>query len=125
MIAACIGTEELSAITLAQTTETSLAELTNDLLDAVEEGMLVPIGEISAATPLGRGKGKGEGDDESHSMDEDEGTTVDGKTVEKKKKRTALQDLTTSQVPAAYRFFHDRCQQGALRCDVSFISPTR
>ncbi|GAA5944373.1 hypothetical protein JCM1841_000753, partial [Sporobolomyces salmonicolor] len=114
-IAACLGNEELSAVTLAQAAGRTLTELSHDLHEAVHEGLLVPHGTIRPDSDRVR--------DEEHRMEIDrEGPTrtparktriaqlaVPAKTPSKRKASV----LQPQAVPEYYHFFHDRCQQAA------------
>ncbi|GAA5904910.1 hypothetical protein JCM5296_006141 [Sporobolomyces johnsonii] len=114
-IAACLGNEELGAVMLAQAAGRTLAELSHDLHEAVQEGLLVPYGAIRP--------------DSDHARDEEHKMEIDGEglarspapktriaqlavPVERPAKRKASV-VQPQAVPEYYQFFHDRCQQAA------------
>lgn len=126
MVAACLGNEELSASSLAEASGRTLAELSADLHEAVEEGMLVPIGEIDKSTEVRRpsmvrmdtaGSERTvvmEIDQEVEERELKDGAAEEGKEEETEPMRPKKPMRSSSSVKVAefYRFFHDRCQQG-------------
>ncbi|GAA5929492.1 hypothetical protein JCM3775_002356 [Rhodotorula graminis] len=119
-VAACLGSEELDAHTLAKATGRTLAELSRDVQDAVQEGLLVPFGQI-ALDPEHQ-----DGVSGPAAVDVSSGGAAGGHErrpaveVGKKRKRGGQLDaerrtsiIQKAPVPARYRFFHDRSQQAA------------
>ena len=119
-VAACLGNEELDAHTLAKAAGRTLAELTRDVHDAVQEGLLVPFGQI-ALEPEQDGGENGASTHVSNGTAAGEPARRAGVEGGKKRKRGGKADgtrrasiLQRAPVPARYRFFHDRSQQGEL-----------
>lgn len=111
-VAACLGNEELDAHTLAKAAERTLEELSRDMQDAVQDGLLVPSGQITFEP-----RQRTEEDRSSTGRPVGEAVTT---SAGKSNKRLAPGDdlrkpsiLQKAPVPARYRFFHDRSQQGA------------
>ncbi|GAA5903955.1 uncharacterized protein JCM6883_002039 [Sporobolomyces salmoneus] len=107
-VLACLGSEEISSIYLAQAAGLTLTELARDLSEAVSEGLLEARGAIQPETTL-----------PLPIVMEEVVQERDGSRSPVRTKRT----LSTSgprpsiveppTVPQFYRFFHDRCQQAA------------
>lgn len=125
-VAACLGNEELSAETLAQASGRTVLELSAELVEAVEEGMLVAVGSVgmeaaellkaaesaSVKRELERevkmevdGEGEGAGKDDGEAESEGEETLP-------KRGSSLTRRMSGLTVPEFYSFFHDRCQQG-------------
>ncbi|ORY92797.1 hypothetical protein BCR35DRAFT_311761 [Leucosporidium creatinivorum] len=126
MIAACLGNEELSAETLARATGRTVGELEGDLREAVEEGMLVPVGEVEVdegeegeGETLKDGAGSRSRRASLAQVVEMEVDDEGGDAEEQARPRLPKKPLRTlsSGTPKMrvefYRFFHDRCQQAA------------
>lgn len=116
-IASCIGSDEIDAVMLARAAGRSLAEISLDLIECVDEGLLVAIGEISDVV--------------AEIIDEPAKTQAS----------ISMRRIVGALVPKAYRFvqtfllrfktkltsllhprfFHDRCQQAAY----SLIDPAQ
>ncbi|GAA5822059.1 hypothetical protein JCM3770_002264, partial [Rhodotorula araucariae] len=134
-VAACLGNEELDAHTLAKAANRSLEELSRDVQDAVQEGLLVPFGQISV-DPEQRaeeeerklmeleGSSGGPSPSRRASVDGPAGGAAVGRMASMsggKKNRhlrprlekRKLSIVQKAPVPARYRFFHDRSQQAA------------
>ncbi|SCV74352.1 BQ2448_6784 [Microbotryum intermedium] len=108
MVAACLGNEELKSTTLAKAAGRSLAELSADLHDATDEGLLFPVGMISPDADVAR----------SDHPDADAGDAVNSSDEREAEGRaqmhlSSLRARKGPRVPDSYRFFHDRCQQAA------------
>ncbi|KAK4703939.1 hypothetical protein P7C70_g2274, partial [Phenoliferia sp. Uapishka_3] len=85
-VASSLGNEETRLETLANAAGVTIHDVVNSLHEAVEAGLLVPVGHL-------------EGNSESEEEDEDTPMT--------------LVNSSQSTLPAFYRFFHDRVQQAA------------
>lgn len=95
MIAACLGNEELSPTVIAQAAGKTPAEIAADLQQAVDDGILVG----------------GPDADERRAMEE--GSIIDAGSRRHSTASNAFSaDPNGVRVPEAYRFFHDRSQQG-------------
>ncbi|BGP46232.1 hypothetical protein JCM10450v2_002072 [Rhodotorula kratochvilovae] len=134
-VAACLGNEELDAHTLAKAAGRTLEEFSRDVQDAVQEGLLVPFGQISV-DPEQRaeeeermlmdleGSSSGPSQSRRASFDGPAGGIAAGRMASMsggKKNRLLRPRLEKRKpsivqkppVPARYRFFHDRSQQAA------------
>ncbi|BGP14068.1 hypothetical protein JCM10213v2_002006 [Rhodosporidiobolus nylandii] len=111
-VAACLGNEEQQTVTLAQAAGRTLEELSHDLQEAVQEGLLVPHGEIRLEESEDEA-------DEPMATDGPAGSSgKEGKSRLGQLRRPSLTRRKASivqkpPVPAKLRFFHDRCQQAA------------
>ncbi|GAA5916163.1 hypothetical protein JCM8208_002128 [Rhodotorula glutinis] len=118
-VAACLGNEELEAHTLAKAAGRTLAQLSRDVQDAVQEGLLVPFGQIALDSEQHDGE-------DGATMGASSAAAADGPVrragVEggrKRKRGGQVEDgrrasiIQKAPVPARYRFFHDRSQQAA------------
>ncbi|GAA5947465.1 hypothetical protein JCM3765_001690 [Sporobolomyces pararoseus] len=104
-VAACLGSEEISSVYLAQAAGISIAELARDLSEAVAEGLLEvrgaidPVTESPTAMPMKIGSPETDGSRTPMRMSISGGI------------RPSI--VEPPSVPQSYRFFHDRCQQAA------------
>ncbi|GAA5835589.1 hypothetical protein JCM9279_004589 [Rhodotorula babjevae] len=119
-IAACLGNEELDAHTLAKAAGRTLAELSRDVQDAVQEGLLVPFGQIALDAEQHGGENGNSVLASSGAAAAEPARRAGGGEGGKKRKRGGQVDggrrssiLQRAPVPARYRFFHDRSQQAA------------
>ncbi|GAA6006530.1 hypothetical protein JCM11491_004996 [Sporobolomyces phaffii] len=120
-VAACLGSEELPSVYLAQAAGITVAELARDLSEAVAEGLLEATGAID---PFASGSATFavamEEDVEKVVEDMNEPATEGGQDRPRSRGYRALSTSTPRpsiveppSVPESYRFFHDRCQQAA------------
>ncbi|SCZ98541.1 BZ3500_MvSof-1268-A1-R1_Chr3-1g05452 [Microbotryum saponariae] len=110
MVAACLGNEELKSTTLAKATGRSLAELSVDLHDATEEGLLFPVGMISPDADVAAADRPAAHASASDEVDSSQEKEAEGRA---QMHLGSLRARKGPSVPQAYRFFHDRCQQAA------------
>ncbi|GJN88386.1 hypothetical protein Rhopal_001352-T1 [Rhodotorula paludigena] len=116
-VAACLGNEELDAVTLAKAAGRSLEEISRDVQDAVQEGLLIPFGRITI-DPEQRAE------EEQQLLAGPDGAAVAARRASfpsvrnEHVMRPRLESRKASivqkpPVPARYAFFHDRSQQAA------------
>ncbi|BGP22990.1 hypothetical protein JCM10295v2_001881 [Rhodotorula toruloides] len=119
-VAACLGNEELNAVTLAKAAGRTLEEISRDLQEAVQEGLMVPFGEVpvdpeQVASLEAQGIVPGSPNLRRRpSVSEGgKGVNMAVELLRPKLQRRKESVLQKPPVPATYRFFHDRCQQAA------------
>ncbi|BGP60434.1 hypothetical protein NBRC10512_004439 [Rhodotorula toruloides] len=119
-VAACLGNEDLNAVTLAKAAGRTLEEISRDLQDAVQEGLMVPFGEVpvdpeQVATLEAQGIVPGSPNLRRRQSVTEGGTGINMavELLRPKLQRRKQSVLQKPPVPETYRFFHDRCQQAA------------
>lgn len=119
-VAACLGNEELNAVTLAKAAGRTLEEISRDLHEAVQEGLMVPFGEVpvdpeQVATLEAQGIVPSSPNVRRRPAVSEggKGANMAAELLRPKLRRRTESIVQKPPVPETYRFFHDRCQQAA------------
>ncbi|GAA6001160.1 hypothetical protein JCM10207_007438 [Rhodosporidiobolus poonsookiae] len=129
-VAACLGNEELQALTLANAAIRTLEEISHDLTEPVQEGLLIPSGLIKmeesdgedaeagllmaldeAGEPTPKKSPMAAGAASPRKKDKDKNRVAHLKRPTLSRRKASI--VQKPPVPERYRFFHDRCQQAA------------